>query len=87
MKTDDIWKSRPLLMIAHNATPVSPRPPHTPSHSRGWPVWLGPPCGDQLMLDTSYSLCQTPAGPRSEVVEGGAPGVTEGGEAIGAALC
>lgn len=39
------------------------------------------------MLDTSYSLCQTPAGPRSEVVEGGAPGVLEGGEATGAALC
>lgn len=76
-----------MLWLAHNATPVSPRPLHTPSHSRGWPVRLGPPCGDQLMLDTSYSLCQTPAGPRSEVVEGGAPGVLEGGEATGAALC
>jgi hypothetical protein len=73
--------------LTHNATPVSPRPPQTPSHSRGWPVRLGPPCGDQLMLETSYSLCQTAAGPRSEVVVGGAPGVTAGGEATGAALC
>lgn len=39
------------------------------------------------MFETSYSLCQTAAGPRSEVVDGGAPGGFVGGEEIGAALC
>jgi hypothetical protein len=37
----------------YSDTPQMPRPPQTPSHSRGDPLWLGPPCGDQLMLDTS----------------------------------
>lgn len=39
------------------------------------------------MLEISYSLCQTAAGPRSEVVDAGAPGGFVGGEEIGAALC
>lgn len=73
--------------LAYSETPVSPRPPQTPSHSRGWPVWLGPPDGDQLMFETSYSLCQTAAGPRSEVVDGGAPVGCVGGDGMGAALC
>jgi hypothetical protein len=42
----------PVLGL-YRDTPQIPRPPQTPSHSRGLPDGLVPLCGDQLILETS----------------------------------